>query len=219
MRTTPTVILSLCLCWVFMVGSGCQEELPVTDPNGGYIAFQTALLSGDADELWAALSDDTQSLFVEGWAAIVASRMLVQQLDQSDRAEAFRSAGLNVLQRVDSPQSLFEFLFNTDLIFDTPAYVKGLKAKSVEEMTADIVWIHTEAGQKVELLRDEDGVWRIREPIHEAFAARIGTIEGNRAALETAVALFTAPERPTAPADSGEGGEADGEGASDARDD
>lgn len=177
--------------------SGCRDEPPITTPEGGYLAFQQALLSGDAEELWAALSDDTQSLFVEGWTAVAASRLLVDRLDPSDRAEARRQAGLHLLERVDGPEALFRFFFNTDLIFDTPEYVKGLRAERVEEMAPDVVWIHTRAEQRVELLRDEDGVWRIREPLHEAFASRLMLLENNRANLETAVALFSAAAQPT----------------------
>jgi len=187
-RVIATVVLGLGLAF----SAGCKKTDKPTEPEGGLAAFQAALMSRDADALWLTLSDDTHLLFEEVLTTLRATETMVDKLQPSDRDEARSAIGAELLDTIEEPRQLFNYIFSTENIPLESGYAVGLRLKNMELDGEDRAVAHTAGGQEIELLRDENGFWRVRSPLHEQFAEAFSVMESNRGNLETAINLFGA---------------------------
>ncbi|TVQ99710.1 MAG: hypothetical protein EA398_12050 [Deltaproteobacteria bacterium] len=188
----PRLLLSASLL-VSLLGcalAGCDREPDATTPDGAFEIFQQALLDKDGDGIWEALSDDTRDLFAEALESLRLMRDLARRLGPHDRETALANSGVVLLNRIDSPYELFRHLFHQDLVPDERGFVVGLRVTGVETVNEDLAIVSTRGGQDFEMLRYDDGMWRVRSPVHEAFAERIQRINANRGSVETAVSRF-----------------------------
>lgn len=170
--------------------AACANQPQPDEPEGGFIAFRDALLAKDATGVWATLSDDTRDLFSEAHDALQVMQQLIRHLGPGDREAARDQSGVLLLRSIDSPEALFRHLFNQATIPDERALVVGLQVQHVEPVDDSTAMVHTRGLQAFEMLRHEDGIWRVRSPIHEDFAQRIARINANLGSLETAVSRF-----------------------------
>lgn len=184
--------LVLAFVGVMTHGAGCNSSAKPTEPEGGFAAFHTALMSRDADALWVTLSDDTHLLFDEVLETLRVTESMVEKLQASDRDAARADIGAELLDTIDTPQALFAYIFSTENIPLEAGYTAGLRAKGVTVESEDRAFVHTSGGQDIEMVRDENGFWRVRSPIHELFAEAFSVMEANRGNLETAINLFGA---------------------------
>lgn len=203
MRRQPTILSSLAMLrpilFVVVAGllsligsSGCSGEADVTEPEGGYAAFRAAMLARNPDAVWATLSDDTRQLFREVLATLEATDSMVDQLQPTDRQQAREAIGAELLDEIDEPRKLFAYIFAHENIPVEANFAAGLQARQIEQTSETRALVHTRGGQDVEMIRDEDGYWRVRSPLHELFASAFSAMETNRANLETAINLFGA---------------------------
>lgn len=203
MRRLPTTLSSLALLRPFLLvlvagllnvagASGCSGKADVTEPDGGYAAFRAAMLARNPDAVWATLSDDTRQLFRDVLATLEATDNMVDQLQPTDRQQAREAIGAELLDDIDEPRQLFAYIFAHENIPVEANFAAGLQARQVERTSDNRAVVHTRGGQDVEMIRDEDGYWRVRSPLHELFASAFSAMETNRANLETAINLFGA---------------------------
>lgn len=193
-RTTLTGALLVALTLTFGVLSttGCKSGANVTEPEGGYAAFRAAMLARNPDAVWSTLSDDTRQLFRDVFATLEATDNMIDQLQPTDRAQAREAIGAELLDDIDEPRQLFAYIFSHENIPIEANFAAGLQAQRVENTSESRAIIHTRGGQEVEMIRGEDGYWRVRSPLHELFASAFSAMETNRANLETAINLFGA---------------------------
>ena len=172
--------------------AGCGKSNPATEPEGGYAAFRTAMLSRDANTVWLTLSDDTHELFDGVLQTLQATEAMIEKLQPSDQADARAAIGAELLDRIDEPRDLFAYIFSSENIPVEPGFEVGLNRKSIALDGEERAIVTTEGGQEIEMVRDEDGFWRVRSPLHEQFAEAFSVMEANRSNLETAINLFGA---------------------------
>lgn len=190
-RSTRLIAMVL-LSGGLALASGCRSSAKPTEPEGGFAAFRGALMARDADALWLTLSDDTHLLFDEVLTTLRATESMVDKLQPSDRDEARAAIGADLLDTIEEPRQLFQYIFSSENIPVETGFAVGLRLKHVEMDGEDRAVVKTASGQDIELLRDEDGFWRVRSPIHELFAEAFSVMESNRGNLETAINLFGA---------------------------
>lgn len=171
---------------------GCSSSPPPTEPEGGYLAFKQALLSRDPESLWATLSDDTKTLVRDSLDSLKSTNQLIDRLQPSDRKQAREAIGASLLDKLETPYELFRFVFVQENIPVDSAYELGLQLRSVNQVDDGRALVTTRSGQQIELIKDDDGYWRVRNPIHEQFAEAFAVMEQNRANVETAINLFSA---------------------------
>lgn len=174
------------------VGSGCSGSDKPTEPAGGYAAFQSAMLNRDADGVWLTLSSDTRALFADVLDTLRATDDMVDKLQPSDRIEARKAIGAELLDTVHTPKDLFHYIFSSENIPTEAGYRAGLRPKKIRIEDEHRAIVLTAAGEEIEMIQDEDELWRVRSPLHEQFAEAFAGMEENRAQLETAINLFGA---------------------------
>ncbi len=190
-RPTIRTISTALMLFLLAASAGCGNSAKLTEPAGGYSAFVSALSSRDAGKVWITLCDDTRQLFIDAHATLVAMDDMVARLQPSDQIEARELSGVAILERISSPQELFEYVFYQENVPVESRYATGLRIREINE-SGSHAEVHTRGGQVIEMVRDEDGYWRVRSPLHELFAENFAVIEENRANLETAITLFGA---------------------------
>lgn len=195
MRTQVRIIRILTIVfsvWIASSLSACGKSNPATEPEGGYAAFRTAMLSRDADAVWMTLSDDTHQLFDGVLQTLRATEAMIEKLQPSDQADARAAIGAELLQRIEEPKQLFAYIFSSENVPVERGFEAGLQVKSITLDGEDRAVVVTASGQEVEMVRDEDAFWRVRSPLHEQFAEAFSVMEANRSNLETAINLFGA---------------------------
>lgn len=185
-------LLLLLLLSAMLTFSGCKKHNAPTEPEGGFSAFRAALLNRDADALWYTLSDDTHALFSDVLTTLRATESMVDKLQPSDRDEARAAIGADLLDTIDEPRQLFTYIFSSENIPVEAGYAAGLRVEDITLDGDERAVIRTASGQDIEMVRDEDGFWRVRSPLHEQFAEAFAVMEANRGNLETAINLFGA---------------------------
>lgn len=191
-KTTRMFAMLALLVSLAFTAVGCKKDTAPTEPEGAFAAFRAALLSRDADALWYTLSDDTHVLFADVLTTLRATESMVDKLQPSDRAEARGAIGADLLDTINEPRQLFNYIFSSENIPVEAGFAAGLKLKDITLDGDERAIIHTASGQDIEMLRDEDGFWRVRSPLHEQFAEAFAVMEANRGNLETAINLFGA---------------------------
>lgn len=171
---------------------GCSSSDKPTEPAGGYAAFQSAMLSRDAEGVWLTLSSDTRALFADVLDTLHATDDMVDKLQPSDRIEARKAIGAELLDTVHTPKDLFYYIFSSENIPTEAGYRAGLRPKKIRLEDEHRAIVTTAAGEEIEMIQDEDDLWRVRSPLHEQFAEAFAGMEENRAQLETAINLFGA---------------------------
>lgn len=184
-----TLLLTL---WLSAGLVACSKSNPATEPEGGYAAFRTAMLSRDADAVWSTLSDETHQLFDGVLQTLRATEAMIGKLQPSDQADARAAIGAELLDRIEEPRQLFAYIFSTENIPVEPGFEVGLQMREIVRDGEDRAVVTAASGQEIEMVRDEDGFWRVRSPLHEQFAEAFSVMEANRSNLETAINLFGA---------------------------
>lgn len=195
MRTQVRIVRILTIVfavWIASSLSACGKSNPATEPEGGYAAFRTAMLSRDADAVWMTLSDDTHQLFDGVLQTLRATEAMIEKLQPSDQADARAAIGAELLQRIEEPKQLFAYIFSSENVPVERGFEAGLQFKSMTLDGEDRAIVVTASGQEIEMVRDEDAFWRVRSPLHEQFAEAFSVMEANRSNLETAINLFGA---------------------------
>lgn len=174
---------------------GCGDNAAPDEPEGGLEAFIVALSSGEPERVYDQLSDDTRALCEDAVVTLRDTADAIQLLQPSDQIDARRNTGVELLQRVESGADLFAQL--TDLTAIPPLdegsrFRTGLKPSTTVPVAADTVLIATKSGQEFELVRDADGMWRVREPMYGLLTSALGVVHGNRERVDDAIRLFGA---------------------------
>ncbi len=169
---------------------GCGKEDPMTTPEGGYEAFTEAFFSGNVDLMWDALSDDTHTLFIDGFSTLRSMERMIDELQPSDRESAIRGTSVYLLERMDDATDLFAYVLYWENLPTEQEFVEGLKMDSVELAEDDIAIVTTVTGQEFEMVRDSDGYWHVRQPLLDVFASALSVIQDNRSNLEMAISLY-----------------------------
>lgn len=174
---------------VAVLCAGCSEDVPITEPEGAWDAFSIALFAGDADGVWDLLAADTHARFGAAWEDLQAMDEMLRYLQASERAEVRRAAGLHMLDSLEGPEDLFAWMFVGTSV---PRGDRHLDGAAVAEIVVDgdHCQVETRAGQQFELVREEDGVWRVAAPLDAMFASRLDRIATNREHLRDTVTLF-----------------------------
>lgn len=190
--SSPLYWLSSLVLLLSVSLGGCNGSDKPTEPAGGYAAFQSAMMNRDADGVWLTLSGDTRALFADVLETLRATDNMVDKLQPSDRIEARKAIGAELLDTVKTPKDLFHYIFSSENIPTEAGYRVGLRPKKIRLEDEHRAIVLTAAGEEIEMIQDEDDLWRVRSPLHEQFAEAFAGMEENRAQLETAINLFGA---------------------------
>jgi hypothetical protein len=170
--------------------AGCGKDLAPTEPAGGFARFSEALEARDIEALWQSISPQSQQLFDAAYDELVIMRELVTHLQPAEQAEARRRAGLDETASVDSSETLFGWFVRAELIPVADSYLGGLDAETVSPENEGSYAVSTAAGQEFNLVRADDGTWRVHDPLYTLFQTRLAVIATNRENLGATVALF-----------------------------
>jgi hypothetical protein len=146
-----------------LLPAACSSELDPKDPEGAYLMFREALLNGDEEALWEALSESTKQLFSDGYQDLLDLDVAIDQLAPEDRTIARERTAARLLSRVDGPKSLFLMIVRLENVAgeDRFRYGSAVDEVNVDEEAGEATVV-TEAGTQIELVRQEDGIWRVR---------------------------------------------------------
>jgi hypothetical protein len=162
--TTPIALLLVCLClWLGPLTVGCGSEPTPQEPEGGYLAFRDALLSGSSANLWDWITEDTKQLYQDAIADLQALTESVQLLSPADRAVAYERTAVRLAERAQTGRQLFVEIVRIADLFGDERYRVGTDPDDVVLHAGDPrrATVTTRAGQSFELVREDDGVWRV----------------------------------------------------------
>ncbi|MBN1946473.1 MAG: hypothetical protein JW797_12430 [Bradymonadales bacterium] len=168
--------------------SACKQEAPLTEPEGGYLAFRDALLAGNSAALWPCLAQETQQVFRDAWTDLNILAVSINNLSPSDQVEARDRTALFLLEIASDPQGLFQAMVRLENLVGDEALRLG---SAIDDITVDEdgrqATVTTKAQQQFELVEEEDGVWRVRSLTGLAFD-RLRPLSDNLMAVEVMVA-------------------------------
>ncbi len=182
--------LAVVCCCVVLQGAGCAEELTPQEPRGAYMIFRQAVLSGDAAGVYAAMDKETHQVFETRYQTMVGmEEQIVRFLPQVDQKLARQQTGVVLLKErgITSGETLFHAVFTAQKLEVTPEIEVGTEVSEVEvnaeESEAAVV---TYSGQVYRLVKEEDGVWRVKS-WRELVEQKTSWVTGNQSALEQTV--------------------------------
>lgn len=188
MTLRPTALLVTLLAL-----PACGGEKPPTEPEGGLAVFGEALATHEIDAIWARLSPDTQLVAESALAAFIATEQQIDRLQSSDQLDTREATGTQLLETIDSPEALFTLLVNPSRLppLEEKSRLRaGMRAETVVQVAEDTAIVVTRANQEFEMVRGDDGEWRVREPIYSLLTRAAAPIHENRARVEGAVSVF-----------------------------
>ena len=161
--------------------------------------FRDALFEGDGPAVWARTDQSTRDYFDGQFARLVEmNEMIERYLPVTDHQLARNQAGVVLLNEVDSGESLFLHLFDTDEFPESDQAVfhgsRVLEIQMTEE--GDSAVIVTRGGDEFLLVRQDDGEWYVNLADSGEFLAPVfAWLESNYDALEQTVEDLIAEEQ------------------------
>lgn len=192
-RTLAARLGAVLLSASFLVTGGCDGDKPPTEPGGGVQAFTEALASGDSSAVFGRLSEDTRAVCEHALVVWQETDSAIDQLQASDQGDARVATGTGMLERIDTPEALFEALTDITAIpplSDNNRYRSGLREQSTVPVAADTVIVVTRSGQEFEMVLSDDGEWRVREPFYSLLNDAVANLHTNRERVAEAVQMF-----------------------------
>lgn len=180
------VLIAMCL-------SACGGDAPVTEPEGGYDVFRQALASSDAERIWSAIDPRIHEDLAAVHQQIQTTEDRIAQLQPSDREDTRLATGMESLLGLETPFDLFVHIYQPARVpdlSDGSRYAESLEVSEVALVDANNAVVLTRGDQEFQLVRLDDGTWRVREPIAGWVAASVAPITSNLASVERAVRLF-----------------------------
>lgn len=191
MKTPLSLPLAALLALALL--SACGGEVPETEPEGGYNAFRDALASGDAERIWGALDPRIHDDLTVVHQQIQTTADRIAQLQPSDREDARRATGMDELLALETPYDLFVHVYQPARVpdlSDGSRYAESLEAADVALLDDTHAVVLTRGDQEFQLVRIDDGTWRVGEPVASWLAAAVAPIPANLSSVERAVRLF-----------------------------
>lgn len=193
LNATPTRLTTSCLALLMCFALACGESERSSDPRAGYRAFVAALASQDNEAIWGTLSQDTRSVLDDAVAGLQTTAEQIEQLQSSDREDAREATGVAMLESVQSGRALFDRVFLPQRLpgmEEGARHAAGLMPDDEVFVSEREVIILTRSGQRFELVLEEDGQWRVREPMRSTLQAAVGSVDDNLVNVRRAVRLF-----------------------------
>ncbi len=171
---TATAIL-LVIAIVF--GAACSSELDPSDPEDAFELFRIALLEGDGDGVWERTDETTRQYFLDRHASLEHMDELIERyLPSVDHQLARSRSGAELLDELDSPEDLFDHVFQFEAMADNDAVRLGSDPRQIqmnEEETSAVILTRTE--QEFVLVLQDDEQWYVNlvdsgDFVDEAFA-------------------------------------------------
>lgn len=145
-----------------VAAAACGSEPGPTEPEGAYLAFRQALLSGRPPELWSWISEDTKQIYRDALVDLDALSESVRLLSPADRAVAYERTAVRLADVVDSGEELFDELIRLENLVGDDRYAMGTEIEEIQVTESEErATVTTVAGQTFELVREEDGIWRV----------------------------------------------------------
>lgn len=193
MHAEPTNFPLLLIALLGCVVVSCNRSAGPEEPRGGYERFVDALTSRDNDAIWGALSHDTREVAEQAVATLRDTADRIEQLQASDRDDARAATGIALLDDVDGGRALFDVVFDPNRLpgmEDGSRYAAGLRADDEVSIATGEALIISRSGQQFEVVLEDDGQWRVREPMLSELRRAVANIEHNHGDIERAVRLF-----------------------------
>lgn len=141
---------------------GCSSETSPNEPEGGYLVFRDALLTGNIPTLWESVSQTTRTLYDDAYNDLLVTAESIERLPPEDRVLARERTGISLLERADSGEELFAVLIRLELLIGDNAFSAGTEIDEITlDSSGDRATVVTDAEQAVELVLEEDGIWRV----------------------------------------------------------
>lgn len=193
-----TLVFAVLAMAVAMMSVGCSSELEPSEPEDAYELFRIALLDGDGEEVWERTDDNTRQYFEDRYAALEEMDELIERyLPPVDHQLARSQSGAELLDELDSPEALFNHVFEFEAMADDDAVRLGSDPRQIqmaEDETSAVVLTRTE--QEFVLVLQDDDLWYVNlvesgDFVDEAFA----WLDQNEDALEQTVQDLIAEEQ------------------------
>ncbi len=182
--------LTVSICLVTLLCAACEDEVVLDEPGGGYMAFRDAVLDNKAEDVYACLDAATKAVYDERFKTLQAmDERITKFLPQVDQKLARQQTGVVLLKEknLQSGKDLFVLIFQGSKIERTEGLENGTEV-SYEEIndTKDAAVVKTYANVQYQMVKEEDGVWRVAE-WKELSEERTKWIVDNQSALEQTV--------------------------------
>jgi len=163
---------------------GCSSEPSPNEPDGAYLIFREALLNGDIPALWESVSQSTKTHYDDAYDDLVATSECIERLSSGDRLEARERTGISLLDQASSGEELFAIFIRLDSLIGDDTLRAGTEIDElIVDDSGERATIVTETGQLVDLVLEDDGIWRVttlepyaRKPIRP-FADNVVAVE------------------------------------------
>ncbi len=189
MKRPGPLKFSLLLCALCAL-SACADELLPQEPDGAYLLWRQALISGDADGVYDLLDKDTKAIFDERVAVFdTMSDDIVRYLPQVDQKLARQQTGvvLQLDKEIQDGRALFKAIFDPGKLEVTPGLEVGTEISDLTiNETGNEAAVVVYSGQQFVLRKEEDGIWRMAS-WRALSIERTQWILDNRDALEQTV--------------------------------
>ena len=152
-----------------------------------------ALASRDNEAIQGTLSSDTRRVLDDAVAELQTTAEQIEQLQPSDREDAREATGVAMLESVQSGRALFDRVFLPERL---PGMEESAPTTAAERADDEVfvaereVIILTRSGQRFELVLEEDGQWRVHEPMRSTLQGAVRSVEDNLVPVRRAVRLF-----------------------------
>ena len=161
MRLTAT--FRILVGFLLLLGSvACSSEIDPHEAEGGYLRFREALLGNDSRGLWECLSKDTKALFDDALNDPLNIQESLASLSPTDQTIVQERTTVQLLQVADDAETLFNVLVRLENLSGDETYRIGSAIQTLtvaaDESTALVL---TESNQEIELVKEEDGIWRV----------------------------------------------------------
>lgn len=184
-------LVALWVLWGAAVSvAGCQEEYLPSEPDGAYMLWRQALLSGDIEGVYDLLDEDTHADLDERVGVMrEMSEDILRYLPQVDQKLARQQTGVVLLNKhnIETGADLFKVLFKPDKLEVTPSIEVGTE---ISELTlneaGDEAVIVVYSSQQFLMRKNQEGQWRVSS-WKTLCLERTQWILDNRDALEQTV--------------------------------
>jgi hypothetical protein len=189
---TPRELSTLCfrICALATLLGACSEELPRTEPEGGFNAFAVAVVSDSPAAFWETVSADNQRQFADALVRLKDMERVITRFQPAEQEQYRTQAGVDLIRTIDTPYALYEQVMAGVPICRGERCLQGMAVRETEMLGEDEARIRTSADQNFTVVRGEDGIWRVDQPIDAFFARSLTDVHNSYENLTASAEFF-----------------------------
>ncbi len=163
----PRLVLALFAGSVLL--TACSEEVPRTEPEGGFNAFAVAVVSDNPAAFWETVSASNQQKFADALARLKDMERVITRFQPAEQEQYRTQAGIELIRTLETPFDLFVHVMADVPLCRGERCLQGMAVRELELVDDSEARILTSADQEFTVVRGADGFWRVEQPIDAFF--------------------------------------------------